>query len=74
MWTRKKATTWIQEHQYINTDGDFEDIVIDGEGHDLYQSLDSFNNDLSPEELGKLLVFVSNDYVKVINEVKRITR
>jgi hypothetical protein len=70
MWTRKKATNWIQEHQYIGTDGDFEDIVIDGDGRDLYQSLDSFNNDLSPEELGKLLVFVFNDYVKVVNKIK----
>jgi hypothetical protein len=68
MWTREKATNWINEHQYISTDGDFEEIVIDGNGRDLYQSLDSFNNDLSSEELGKLLVFVFNDYIKLVGE------
>lgn len=70
MWTREKATGWIQKHQYIATDGDFEDIVMNGDGHDLYQSLDDFNSDLSPEELGKLLVFVFNDYVKLIDEMR----
>jgi hypothetical protein len=72
-WTRKKATSWIQEHQYIGTDGDYRDIVIDGDGRDLYQVLDDFNSyDLSPEELGKLLVFVFNDYVEVVNKIKTI--
>ena len=72
MWTRKKATSWIKKHQYIGTDGDYRDIVINGDGRDLYQSLDGFNNDLSPEELRKLLVFVFNDYVKVVNKIKTI--
>ena len=71
MWTRKKAANWIQEHQYITTDRDFEDIIINKGVHDLYQVLDDFNSyDLSPEELGKLLVFVFNDYVKAVNKIK----
>lgn len=71
MWTRKKALVWIKQHQYIATDGDSEDVVIDGDGHDLYQSLDSFNNDLGSEELGKLLAFVFNDYMRMnsVNEL-----
>jgi cobalamin biosynthesis Co2+ chelatase CbiK len=69
MWTREKAISWINEHQYIATDGDFEHIVMDGEGQDLYAAISELNKDFSPEELGKLLVFVFNDYVKVVNKL-----
>ena len=62
IWTREKATDWIQKHQYIATDGD---------GQDLYAAVSELNKDNSPEELGKLLVFVFNDYVKLINKIEK---
>jgi hypothetical protein len=68
MWTREKAITWVQKHQFIATDGNFEHIVMDGDGRNLYEAMGDFNNDLSSEELGKLLVFVFNDYIKLVGE------
>ena len=66
MWTRETAVNWISEHQNINTVGDFEHIVMDGDGRDIYQAMPSRNINLTSKELGELLVFVYNDYVKVV--------
>jgi hypothetical protein len=61
-WTREKAAAWIRSFGSIATEGDFEHVVIDGDGRQLYEAKPSHNVDLSPEELGELLAFVFNDY------------
>ena len=68
MWTRKTATNWIQKHQYISTVGDCDGIVMDGDGCDFYEAIAGEGIDLNPNELGKLLAFVFNDYVKVVEK------
>lgn len=69
-WTRERAISWIQNHQYIDTVGDFENIIIDGDGRDLYEARPGRNVDLSSIELGKLLSFVFNDYVEATKLLK----
>lgn len=39
IWTREKTIDWIQKHQYIATVGDCTDIIIDGDGRDLYEAI-----------------------------------
>ena len=64
-WTRDKAIEWIQGHQFISVDGNYKEIIIDGDGLDLYEAKQSFNIDLNKQQLGELLSFVFNDYVKI---------
>ena len=65
-WTREEAAQWISEHQFISTDGDHEEVVIDGDGRDIYEAKPDRNIDISVQELGQLLAFVFNDYVELV--------